>query len=233
MAKDPSQPASTPKSVDIFRKYIEYENARDYSKLESLFHPTNFVCHTWFGYHPIQPKALTRMLKGLFRAFPDWYMTINEILVADENTVAGRITGRGTQFEEFLMRPPSDQQIAIQLVHCIGVQQDKIIWYRSTNPFDDPFRADIIGAEDTHEARAQQGVDSRQLERLFGEARDSGRLSQAELGSLYTRANAHMGPNQCHALLKANMRRCVMPAVAGDIYCTHHMVHGYGMDGID
>jgi predicted ester cyclase len=232
MAKKPSGSDSKAGSVDIFRKYIEYENARDYEKLESLFHPTNFVCHTWFGYHPIQPRALTRMLKGLFRTFPDWYMTINEILVADENTVAGRITGRGTQYEEFLMRPPSDQQIAIQLVHCIGVQKGKIVWYRSTNPFDDPFSADIIAAEDTHEARAQQGVDSRQLERLFRASRASGRVSQSEMASLYTKANAQMGPNQCHALLKANMRRCVMPAVQGDIYCAHHMVHGYGVDGV-
>src|SRR6266568_1947436 len=82
-------------NVAIFRKYIEYENARDYKNLEKLFHPSHFVCHTWFGFHPIQPTALTRMLKGLFRAFPDWYMTINEILVADNESVAGRITGRG------------------------------------------------------------------------------------------------------------------------------------------
>jgi predicted ester cyclase len=218
-------------NIDLFYKYIDCENKRDYETLESLFHPTDFVCHTWFGYEPIQPSALTRMLKGLFRAFPDWYMTINEILVADETVVVGRITGRGTQYEEFLLRPPTDQQIAIQLVHCIGVQDGKIIWYRATNPFDDPFRADIVAGEDTHEVRAQQGVDSRALHRLAQAAREAG-ASAASLEGLQSRASANMGPRQCQVLLKANMRRCVMPAVEGGIYCSHHLAHGYGVDGI-
>jgi len=65
------------RNIDVFYKYIEYENARDYENMERLFHPTEFRSKTYFGNDPISPKAHTRMLRGLFRAFPDWFMVIN------------------------------------------------------------------------------------------------------------------------------------------------------------
>src|ERR1043166_5906830 len=60
-------------NIAIMHRYIEYENARNYEGMESLFHPTEFRSKTYFGNDPISPKAHTRMLKGLFRAFPDWF----------------------------------------------------------------------------------------------------------------------------------------------------------------
>src|SRR5436853_231942 len=67
------------RNIALFFKYLEYENARDYDNLEKLFHPTEFRATTYFGSDPIAPRALTRMLRGLFRSFPDWYMTVSEI----------------------------------------------------------------------------------------------------------------------------------------------------------
>ncbi len=217
------------KNIALFHKYIEYENARDYKRLEALFHPAEFVCHTWFGNHPIAPEALTRMLKGLFRAFPDWYMTVNEIIAADDEAVSGRITGRGTQAEEFMGRPPADHQIAIPLIHTIRVQHGKIIAYRATNPFDDPFQADIVAPEDVQASRAQQGTDDAQLHRVLDAAVTHG-VSTDHVATLRRQFDTH--GTVCQVLLKKNMRRCQMPAVTGTIYCTWHHKHGYGVDGL-
>jgi len=218
------------RNIAIFQRYIELENKRDYENLEQLFHPNQFVCHTWFGHHPIQPRALTRMLRGLFRAFPDWYMTINEIISADEEAVAGRITGRGTQHEEFMGRTPSDKQIAIPLIHTIRVDAEGyIVAYRATNPFDDPFQADVLAPEDVQEVRAQQGVDSRQHANVLQSVKSSA-MSAEHQAELKVRHEAQ--GLTCQTLLKANMRRCQMPVVPGEIYCKHHLSHGYGVDGV-
>ena len=217
-------------NIAIFRRYIELENARDYKAIEDLFHPTDYICYTWFGSHPIHPAAHTRMLKGLFRAFPDWYMTINEIITADDHSVAGRITGRGTQYEEFMGRPPSDQQIAIMLVHTIKVRGDKIVEYRSTNPFDDPFRADIVANEDIQAARAQQGLDDALFHGVTNAALHHG-LPSSAVETL--KAQFDIAGTRCHSLLKKNFRRCQMAAAPNSLYCAHHEKHGYGVDGVE
>ena len=93
-------------NIAIFYRYIECENDRDYENMKKLFHATQFCSKTYFGNDPISPEAHVRMLKGLFRAFPDWFMVINEIIACDPGAVVGLITGRGTQHEEFFGRPP-------------------------------------------------------------------------------------------------------------------------------
>jgi len=215
-------------NIALFYRYIECENKRDYKNLEKLFHPTDFVCTTWFGFHPIRPQALTRMLRGLFIAFPDWYMTINEIISADETSVAGRITGRGTQRAEFMGRKPIDHQIAIPLIHCIRVRDGLIVEYRATNPFDDPFRADIVAPEDVQAARAQQGFDSSLSTRLITAARESGLAQTETIAGVITLHEVETA--QCQALLKSNMRRCTIEAAPGEIYCATHLAGGYGID---
>src|SRR5207248_2828537 len=115
------------RNIAIFYRYIECENARDYENMKKLFHPSEFRSKTYFGNDPISPEAHVRMLKGLFRAFPDWFMVIFEIIAADERAVVGLITGRGTQHEEFFGRPPADHQIAIPTLHAIKVEDGLII----------------------------------------------------------------------------------------------------------
>jgi predicted ester cyclase len=220
------------RNIDIFYKYIEYENARDYEKMEKLFHPTEFRSKTYFGNDPISPKAHTRMLKGLFRSFPDWFMVINEIISADNEAVVGLITGRGTQYEEFAGRPPRDHQIAIPTLHSIKVQNDLIIEHRHINPFEDIFANQIMAplTEDIMAVRAQQGFDSSMAQRAYEAAvaagADEGKLS--ELRALIT-----LKRRQCQVLLKGTLRRCAMIAPIGEIYCEHHQKHGYGIDGLE
>ncbi|WP_414938303.1 ester cyclase [Amycolatopsis sp. cmx-11-51] len=220
------------RNIDIFYKYIEYENSRNYEGMENLFHPTEFRSKTYFGNDPISPKAHTRMLLGLFRSFPDWFMVINEIVSADNEAVVGLITGRGTQFEEFAGRPPKDHQIAIPTLHAIKVRDGLIVEHRHINPFEDIFANQIMAplTEDIMAVRAQQGFDSSMAQRAYEAAVAAGADPQ-KLTELKTLIEVKR--RQCQVLLKGTLRRCAMIAPPGEIYCEHHQEHGYGIDGLE
>ena len=219
-------------NVAVFYRYIETENTRDYENMKKLFHPTDFCSKTYFGLDPISPEAHVRMLRGLFRAFPDWFMVINEIISADEQACVGLITGRGTQHEEFFGRPPADHQIAIPTLHAIRVANGVIIEHRHINPFEDIFKAQAMAplTSDIMAMRAQQGFDSSLAQRAYDEALSAG-ASEDQLVTL--RALVKNKVRQCQVLLKGTLRRCAMIAEPGELYCRHHMHHGYGIDGID
>jgi predicted ester cyclase len=220
------------RNIDIFYKYIEYENARNYEGMAKLFHPTEFRSKTYFGNDPISPEAHNRMLRGLFRSFPDWFMVINEIISADNEAVVGLITGRGTQYEEFAGRPPRDHQIAIPTLHSIKVRDDLIIEHRHINPFEDIFANQIMAplTEDIMAVRAQQGFDSKMAQRAYEVALAAG-ADEDKLSEL--RALIDLKRRQCQVLLKGTLRRCAMIAPVGEIYCEHHEHHGYGIDGLE
>jgi predicted ester cyclase len=219
-------------NIRVMYKYIEYENARDYEHMEKIFHPTEFRSKTYFGNDPISPKAHTRMLKGLFRSFPDWFMVINEIMCADDRSVVALITGRGTQYEEFFGRPPADHQIAIPTLHAIKVENGLIIEHRHINPFEDIFKAQAMAplTEDIMAVRAQQGFDSGMAQRAYDSALAAG-ASEEKLGPL--KVLVETKKRQCQVLLKGTLRRCAMIAPPGELYCEHHQKHGYGIDGIE
>jgi hypothetical protein len=172
------------------------------------------------------------MLRGLFRAFPDWFMVINEIISADEEAVVGLITGRGTQHEEFWGRPPADHQIAIPTLHAIKVRDGLIVEHRHINPFEDIFANQIMAplTEDIMAVRAQQGFDSSMAERAYEAALAAG-ASEEKLSEL--KALVELKRRQCQVLLKGTLRRCAMIAPPGEIYCEHHQKHGYGIDGLE
>ena len=219
-------------NIAIMRRYIEYENSRNYEEMEKLFHPTEFRSKTYFGNDPISPQAHTRMLKGLFRAFPDWFMVINEIISADDESCVALITGRGTQYEEFWGRPPADHQIAIPTLHAIKVRDGLIVEHRHINPFENIFANQIMAplSEDIMAIRAQQGFDSGMAQRAYDAAIEAG-AKEEDLGEL--KALVETKRRQCQVLLKGTLRRCAMIAPVGEIYCEHHQKHGYGVDGIE
>lgn len=217
--------------VALFYRYIECENARDYDNMIKLFPAEGFHSKTYFGNDRISAQAHVRMLKGLFRAFPDWFMVIYEIIASDDVACVGLITGRGTQHEEFFGRPPADHQIAIPTLHSIKCQNGQIVEHRHINPFEDIFAAQAMAplTEDVMAIRAQQGFDSERAQKSYDEALAAGASKEklTELGALVQHK-----VRQCQVLLKGTLRRCAMIALPGEYYCEHHMYHGYGVDGI-
>jgi len=215
----------------LFRRYIDLENNRDYDAIDQLLHSTEMVCHPWFGNQPVRPQAITRMLRGLFAAFPDWQMEINEIIVATDEVCVGKITGRGTQVSTWMNRPPSDQQIAIPLIHCINVRDGHIVRYSSTVPWRVPHESDFVTAGDVQAAEATQGVEVARTERALRAAVEEGVLDRAAMQELTAELAA--AQNQCQELLESNMRRCSKQASPNSAYCDWHNEHGYGIDTVE
>lgn len=217
-------------NVAVFYRYVELQNRRDYDALEQLFHE-EYINHTYFGPHPISPKAHIRSLRGHFGAIPDGHLAVNEIIAVEGEWVIGRTTARGTQAATLLGRPGTGRQTAVPLIHCIRVVDGRIKEYRSTNPFQVPFQEDIIAPEDVQHARALQGVETAQSERwerLLDEANRARLVDDAELAQLRDQVAARQ--SQCQALLEENWRRCYKQARPGSLYCEYHEEHGYGRE---
>jgi len=71
-------------------------------------------------------KAFATTLRG---AFPDWYSTPEE-LIAEEDRVAERWTGRGTHQGEFLGVPPTGRQVAVPGIVFYRITAGKIAEFR-------------------------------------------------------------------------------------------------------
>ncbi len=71
-------------------------------------------------------KAFVMTLRG---AFPDWYSTQEE-LIAEDDRVAERWTGRGTHQGEFLAVPPTGRQVAVPGFVFYRVTSGKIAEFR-------------------------------------------------------------------------------------------------------
>ena len=87
-----------------------------------------------------------------------------------------------------------------------------------------PLTSDIMAM------RAQQGFDSSLAQRAYDEALAAG-ASEERLVNL--RRLVKNKARQCQVLLKGTLRRCAMIAEPGELYCGHHMHHGYGIDGLE
>jgi len=71
-------------------------------------------------------KAFAITLRG---AFPDWYSTVEEMIV-EGDTVAERWTGRGTQLGEFQGIQPTGRQVAVPGFVFYRVTSGKITEFR-------------------------------------------------------------------------------------------------------
>lgn len=204
----------------VYRWY-DAMNRGDYAALQQMMDEKH-VDHTWFGGEPVRPQAITRIFSNIFKAFPDWRETIDEIIASDADTIVVRSTGRGTQKGEFRGMPPTGEQIAVPLIHTMRIVNGKLKEYRSTNPFENPFTERVTAPEDVQKVRALQGGGSyadQDRQRLI-DAYQAGLLTREELARRTEAYDA--APVRCQALLDSNNRRCLNQAMSGSIYCDVH-----------
>ena len=64
------------------------------------------------GREQVSKESFKEFAMTLRGAFPDWYSTQEE-LIAEDDRVAERWTGRGTHQDEFLGVPPTGRQVAV------------------------------------------------------------------------------------------------------------------------
>ncbi|RIK55220.1 MAG: hypothetical protein DCC57_05705 [Chloroflexi bacterium] len=102
---------STEQNFTAFRQIVEEAfNKGNYAVLAQYIDP-DFVEHQ-FGLHSTIP-GLQQDIEGLRRAFPDFNLTIEE-MVADGDKVWVRMTGRGTNRGGF-MGPPNGKSFEVAI----------------------------------------------------------------------------------------------------------------------
>ena len=114
---------SREQNMAVFRRVIEEGiNQEKYSILPELFDP-NYI-ENQFGLHPTI-EGMIRDMQYLHKAFPDFSMKIAE-LIADENTVWGRMIMRGTNDGGF-MGPPNGKQVEITVFDVLRFENGKAV----------------------------------------------------------------------------------------------------------
>ena len=81
------------------------------------------------GRGQVSKESFKAFAKTLRDAFPDWYSTQEE-LIAEDDRVAERWTGRGTHQGEFLGVPPTGRQVAVPGFVFYRVTSGKIAEFR-------------------------------------------------------------------------------------------------------
>ncbi|MFX1250531.1 MAG: ester cyclase [Promethearchaeota archaeon] len=112
---------SLEKNKTIVRKFIESYNNRNLD-FDDLFAPDYFD-------HTHQQKGLenTKQLMNIaFKAFPDWYETIEEIN-AEGDKVWVRLTYTATHTGEYLGLAPTGKKVTLTAVAIYRIANEKIV----------------------------------------------------------------------------------------------------------
>ena len=85
----------------------------------------NYVDHSLPPGLPPGIESSRMLMAGVFAAFPDLVITIED-MIAEGNSVAGRVTLRGTHQGDFQGIPPTGKQVAFTSIEVFRVGDGKI-----------------------------------------------------------------------------------------------------------
>jgi len=106
----------------IIRSLYEADNKKDLSILDELISP-DFLDPTFQLRGPESYKQFETMF---FQGFPDWHETIEDI-VAEEDKVWVRFTGRGTHRGEWRELAPTGKKITFKGVQIWRIVDGKVV----------------------------------------------------------------------------------------------------------
>lgn len=107
------------------RKVIESINEQNLDFLDNLTAPDYFD-HT----HQLNPDGVKQFMNMIFKAFPDWHETIEDI-IAEGDKVWVRFTGRGTHRGEWCGLAPTGKKITFTGVQIWRIVDGKVIEKKS------------------------------------------------------------------------------------------------------
>jgi predicted ester cyclase len=96
----------------------------DASVMDELASP-DFVEHQ-YGVVPPSVASVKRAIAGLHRAFPDFSMTVEE-LISSVDKVGGRMTARGTHRGPLGPMPPTGRRMEITVIDIMRFQDGKLV----------------------------------------------------------------------------------------------------------
>lgn len=115
---------SKEQSREVFRRVIEEGfNRGNLQALDDCF-PPGYIEHQFNL--PSTREKFKETIHALRRTFPSFNLTIED-MVADGDKVWARMTGRGTDTEGFMGRPPTGKSFAITVIDVCRFENGKIV----------------------------------------------------------------------------------------------------------
>jgi predicted ester cyclase len=108
----------------MHRFYEEWVHPGNLEVADEIIAPD---CPLYFGsmFMGTGPEAFKQTRAMVYSGFPDFRWTIEEI-IAEGETVAERLTGRGTHQGEFMGAPPTGKRVEIPAVVMVHIREGKI-----------------------------------------------------------------------------------------------------------
>jgi steroid delta-isomerase-like uncharacterized protein len=129
-----SKPMSTTEEetnkAQFRRTYEEMFNQGNLAKVDELIAPDCLNHEVPPGMNNRGPESARQVVTMLRTAFPDLHFTIEE-LVAEGDTVVGRVTMRGTHQGPFQGMPPTGRSFQQAQVHFVRFRDGKGIEHRA------------------------------------------------------------------------------------------------------
>lgn len=121
----------------IYRQVIDAINRNDATALDQ------FLAEHLTDHNPIPGQSPGRTgfkewMTSARTSFPDLQGTIEDVIVASNNRVVGRVTWYGTQRGPFAGLPPTHKAVALSVIHIVRFELDTIVEWWGV--------ADIFGA---------------------------------------------------------------------------------------
>ena len=115
--------------ASFHRAYEELFNQGNLSLVEELIAP-DFLNHEAPPGSNRGPESMRQLIRMLRTAFPDLHFTIEE-LVAEGDTVAGRVTMSGTHQGTFQGMPPTGRSFRQAQMHFVRFRDGKGVEHRA------------------------------------------------------------------------------------------------------
>jgi len=108
----------------IIRRWIELWNSQDVAAVEQFIAP-NYVRHDPNVPEVRGVEAEKQLITMFLSAFPDLHFTIED-LIAEGDTIMGRLTAHGTHKGEFMGIPPTNNAITVTAIEIYRIADGMI-----------------------------------------------------------------------------------------------------------
>lgn len=132
----PSEVTGAPGDPDankkiFYRTINDFWNQRDVSVMDELY-AIDYLGHDPSGLHGATLEEFKQSAAGLFIAFPDFHLVLNDEIVEGDK-IAKRWTVTGTHSGEFMGIPPTENHITITGISFYRIADGKIVetWWSS------------------------------------------------------------------------------------------------------
>jgi steroid delta-isomerase-like uncharacterized protein len=115
------------------RFYEEVFNKKNLAAIDELC-AAGFVDHSALPEQPPGAAGLKAVFQEYFQAFPDMSLTIHE-MIAENDIVVTRFTGRGTHKGALLGAPPTGKQVSFSGIDMVRIKDGKAqeVWHEGND----------------------------------------------------------------------------------------------------